>query len=102
MEVATVTDVRRCRDCEQVLGELGVEYERLLRIMRLVSRHPAYRERVRELESNRPDDLWYDHDLGWAVTYRMTEGRTLGFAISGPEEVTAESRVYRAYECREL
>lgn len=66
------------------------------------SRHPAYRERVRQLESNRPDDLWYDDELGWAVTYRMTGRRTLGFAVSGPAEVTAESRVYRAYECREV
>jgi hypothetical protein len=70
--------------------------------MRLVSRHPAYRERVSELVSNRPDDLWYDEDLGWAVTYQLTVGRTLGFAIAGPAEVTEGSRVYRAYECREL
>ena len=70
--------------------------------MRLVSRHPAYRERVHDLLSNRPEDLWYDEELGWAVTYRMKEGRTLGFAIAGPAEVTGESRVYRAYECHEL
>ena len=70
--------------------------------MRLVSRHPAYRERVHDLLSNRPEDLWYDEELGWAVTYRMKGGRTLGFAIAGPAEVTGGSRVYRAYECREL
>jgi hypothetical protein len=100
--VESVIAVRRCRECEQIEAELGVEYEKLLRIMRLVSRHPAYRERVHDLESNRPDDLWYDDELGWAVTYRMTEGRTLGFAVSGPAEITGESHVYRAYECREL
>jgi hypothetical protein len=85
-----------------VAGELGVEYERLLRIMRLVSRHPAYRERVRDLVSNRPVDLWYDEELGWAVTYQLIGERTLGFAIAGPAEVTDASHVYRAYECREL
>lgn len=57
---------------------------------------------MRDLVSNRPDDLWYDEELGWAVTYQLTGGRTLGFAIAGPAEVTESSRVYRAYECREL
>jgi hypothetical protein len=83
-------------------GQPESEFQRLLRIMRLVARHPAYRERADDLVSRTPDDIFYDEELGWAVTYQLSGDRTLGFAIAGPEDVTEQSRVYRAYECREL
>jgi hypothetical protein len=93
---------RKCDRCHELAAEAEIEYERLLRIIRLVARHPAYRERAQSFQSRVPDDLWYDPDLGWAVSYRLTGERTLGFAIAGPAEVTSESFVRRAYECREL
>jgi hypothetical protein len=83
-------------------GEAEVDYERLLRIMRIIARHSAYRERAHQLVRRTPEDIWYDEELGWAVSYELEDNRTLGFAIAGPAEVTEQSHVYRAYETREL
>ncbi len=93
---------RRCPSCDRLAREAEIEFDRLLRIMRLVARHPSYRRRVKELVSRTPEDLWYEKDLGWSVVYRLGGNATLGFAIAGPAEVDESSHVYRAYECKEL
>jgi hypothetical protein len=93
---------RRCPSCDRLAQEAEIEFDRLLRIMRLVARHPSYRRRVKQLVSRTPVDLWYEKDLGWSVVYQLEGNATLGFAIAGPAEVDVSSYVYRAYECKEL
>jgi hypothetical protein len=93
---------RRCPSCDRLAQEAEIEFDRLLRIMRLVARHPSYRRRVKQLVSRTPVDLWYEKDLGWSVVYELDDDATLGFAIAGPAEVDESSYVYRAYECKEL
>jgi hypothetical protein len=98
----TLTAKRDCKACGKLTGEWDIEWPTLLRLVRVVARHSAYRERVHCLLERLPEDVWYDRDLGWSVTYLMSEDRTLSFVVEGPPEVTGASRVTRVYECKEL
>jgi hypothetical protein len=91
-----------CKACRKLAAEWEIDWPTLLRLVRLVARHPAYRERAHNLPDRLPEDVSYDRNVGWSVTYLISGDRTLSFVVEGPPEVTTASRVSRAYEGQEL